>query len=119
MSAGQAVAMILLVFQMYRVNPAVGECVSWHESRHLETARNGIHQGMFQYNPRTFGWFLEMALEDNFFMHAHLFKYPDPYDPLQAITLSAWAIKNGYEGHWEAYKFCWDIQPVIMNGIAP
>ena len=112
MTAGQVIVTIVLIAQVYGVNPAAMQCCSWHESRHDPAATNGIHQGVYQYNPKTFAWFLSMAREDPRFLHAYLFTEPDPYDYMQAITLTAWAWANGYEWHWSAYRLCHDIRPL-------
>jgi soluble lytic murein transglycosylase-like protein len=109
-TVGQVLATIALVAQVYGVPPAQMECIAWHESRHDTGAVNGIHQGLYQYNPATFSWMLSMALDDPGFLHGYLFAEPDAYDPMQAITLTAWALRNGYGEHWSAYRFCWDIR---------
>ena len=101
----------------YGVHPSALECTLWHESRWDPEAVNGVHLGLSQFrteDPSTWDWMLEQALADPTYHHAHLHQDPDPRDPLQAIALTVWAFREGYQWHWSAYRFCWDIE---MKGV--
>ena len=105
MAAGQVIAMIAIIASMYGVNPKMMDCVVNAESSYNIYAENGIHKGLGQYNPNTFEWFMEMAQRDVAFIHADVV-VGDMTDPVSALTLMAWAIKNGYAEHWSTWELC-------------
>ena len=48
MTAGQVIAVVALLAQMYQAPAPLMECMSWHESRHDVMAINGDYEGVFQ-----------------------------------------------------------------------
>jgi soluble lytic murein transglycosylase-like protein len=105
MAAGQIIAMIAIIASMYGVDPKMMDCMVRAESDYNIYAENGIHQGLGQYNPDTFEWFMSMAKKDVAFVHSDVV-VDDMTDPVSALTLMAWAIKNGYAEHWSTYGGC-------------
>ena len=105
MAAGTVVAMIAIIASMYGVDHQMMDCMVEAESSYNIYAENGIHKGLGQYNPNTFEWFMEMAQRDVAFIHADVV-VGDMTDPVSALTLMAWAIKNGYKDHWQVTPLC-------------
>ena len=105
MAAGQVIAMIAIIASMYGVEPKMMDCMVRAESDYNIYAENGIHKGPGQYNPDTFAWFMSMAQEDAAFPHKDVV-VNDRTDPVSALTLMAWAIKNGYAEHWSTWELC-------------
>ena len=116
MTPAQVVAALGLLARLYGVNPAAAQCMIYHESRFDPAATNGVHAGLAQFKPGTWDWMIGLALDDPKFLHAHLFRdNPSPFEPIPALALFTWALRNGYEEHWNTYWLCWEIQPLVMR----
>ena len=108
MSAGQVVALIAIVTTMYLpARPQLMSCMVYKESSYKPGAVNGIHRGLGQYNPDTWEWFVEMALADPLFIHADVVREnPSQDDPVVALLIMGWAIRQGHGNHWATYETC-------------
>lgn len=107
MSVSQVIATILVVAEIYLVNPRQMDCMVYRESSYNALAVNGVHLGLAQYHPESFDWFVSMALDDPLFMHAEVVRAnPDPRDPIVSLLIMAWCLKNGYGAHWSTYDVC-------------
>lgn len=107
MTAGQVIATILIVAQIYLISPQQMDCMVYRESSYKVAAVNGVHLGLAQYRPDSFDWFVVMALEDPLFMHAEVVRAnPDPRDPIVSLLIMAWCLRNGYGDHWSTWEMC-------------
>ena len=102
MTAGQVVAVVALLAQMYGVSPAVMDCIAYRESTYRVDATNGVHTGVMQFRPETLEWLGEKASNDPLWMHG----YMDSGEPVYQIALSAWAVANGFGSHWSVWSSC-------------
>lgn len=102
MTAGQVVAVVALLAQMYGVDPALMDCMVYRESSYNVAAVNGVHTGVMQWNPSTLEWLSEKAANDPLWMHG----YMDSGEPVYQIALSAWAVANGFGSHWSVWSSC-------------
>ena len=91
MTAGQVVAVVALLAQMYGVDPALMDCMVYRESSYNVAAVNGIHRGPAQWNPNTRDWLDGKAREDALWLHGDIGQGP-VYD----LALMAWAVSEGY-----------------------
>jgi len=106
-TAGQVIVVIALMAQIYTAPAGQMTCVVGAESDFCTTATNGIHEGLGQYNPDTWDWFVAMALEDPLFVHADIVRAnPDKNDPVVALAIMAWAMAHGYGEHWSTWGGC-------------
>lgn len=102
MSIGQVIVTIVLLAQVYGVDPGLLDCMAHRESEYSTTAVNGVHTGVMQWNPETLRWLGEKAQGDPLWLHGHM----DPGETVYQIALAAWAIKNGYGEHWATWEVC-------------
>jgi hypothetical protein len=111
MSAGQVIVLISLMAHVYGADPVAFDCMVYGESSYNPAAVNGPHYGLGQFlddeepGLSTWDWMAEMALEDPLFLHGYLLAN-GPTDPVAALSLMAWALKNGYGEHWQTYEMC-------------
>jgi hypothetical protein len=101
---GAVVAIIALLAQVYSVDAGLLNCIVAHESDYRTDAVNGIHEGLCQYNPETLTWMAGMAADDDTFLHGYM--TPDANEPVYALSLMAWAIRNGMGAHWSTWRLC-------------
>ena len=101
MTIGTAIVTVVLLAQMYGVDPALMDCIVERESSYNVAAQNGIHEGLVQWNPDTRAWLAEKAAADPSYLHGNI-----GAGPVQDVALAAWAIKRGYGSHWSTYAGC-------------
>lgn len=102
MSAGSVIAIIALLASVYRVDPALLDCIAYRESSYNVNAVNGVHVGVMQWNPNTLEWLGEKADADPLWLHGGI----DHAEPVYRMALAAWAVSEGYGGHWSTLGIC-------------
>ena len=102
MTAGQVVAVVALLAQMYGVSPDLMDCIAYRESSYNASAVNGVCIGPMQWHPDTLEWLGEKTKKDPLWMHG----YMDSGEPVYQIALSAWAVANGFGSHWSVWSSC-------------
>ena len=115
MTVGQVIVVVSLLANTVGINPAVPVCISYYESGHQVTAVNGRHVSNVQWDPDTFYWLAEKAVGDPSFVYSNYVRdHYTPEDPLAAMMVFVWALRNGYAEHWSTYPLCSDIQPIVV-----
>lgn len=100
-SVGQVAAIVALIAGIYRVDPALLDCIVYRESSYNVQAVNAVHEGLCQYKPSTRTWMLGLAAADPGWLHGGI-----PAGPVQDVALTAWALRRGYGSHWAVYRAC-------------
>lgn len=104
MTVGQVAVMVSLLAQIYAVSPSQLQCMVYAESSFDVAAVNGVYVGLAQWRPETMVWLDGKAQNDPLWLHRHMTM--DASDPVYAVSLMAWAIRNGYGEHWSTWGRC-------------
>jgi len=107
MTAGQVVAVVALLAQMYQAPAPLMECMSWHESRHDVMAVNGDYVGSLQLGSEFWEEVVPLYLADETAPHREYVRaHNTREDALAAMIVATWAVAHGYERRWSAYRLC-------------
>ena len=110
MTAGQVVAVVALLAQMYQAPAPLMECMSWHESRHDVMAINGDYEGVFQLGSEFWEEVVPLYLADETAPHREYVRaHNTREDALAAMIVATWAVAHGYERRWSAYRLCHEV----------
>jgi hypothetical protein len=109
-TAGQVIATLSLLAQMYGAPAPLMECLSWYESRHDVTAVNGDYIGTLQVGSEFWADMVPLYLADETAPHREYVAAHDTReDALASMIVATWAVARGYQERWSANRFCWEV----------
>ena len=110
MTAGQVVAVVALLAQMYQAPAPLMECMSWHESRHDVMAVNGDYVGSLQLGSEFWEEVVPLYLADETAPHReYVMAHNTREDALAAMIVATWAVAHGYRERWSANRLCSEV----------
>ena len=110
MSAGQVLATLALLSQMYTAPAQLMTCLSFYESGHDVNAQKGDYIGVLQIGSEFWADFVPLYLADETAPHREYVRaHNDRRDALASMIVGTWAVAHGQQHRWSANRLCWEV----------
>jgi hypothetical protein len=109
MTAGQVIATLSVLAQIYGAPAPLMECLSWYESGHDVTAVNGDYIGTLQVGSEFWADMVPLYLADETAPHREYVAAHTREDTLARMIVATWAVAHGSRERWSANRLCWDV----------